>query len=139
MATETKKVKVKMVVLTGDIGANDKCPPQSRLIVDTLKAVEGGRISRADLIKLLSRPVDAGGLKTNQPPERIYGFYRPKLTAAGVIREEEEEQEIQVEVPDKPAEAEKPAKEPKAKKVKADAVKGAVGEKKVEGEAATAA
>jgi hypothetical protein len=102
MATVKKEVKTKFYVVVNDIGANDKCPPQSRLIVDTIKAA-GGRMSREDLLAALKRPPDQGGLKTNQTAERILGFYKPKLTEINVLKEEIETKEIEVEVPDKPA------------------------------------
>ena len=102
MATVKKEVKTKFYVVVNDIGANDKCPPQSRLIVDTIKAA-GGRMSREDLLAALKRPPDQGGLKTNQTAERILGFYKPKLTEINVLKEEIETKEVEVEVPDKPA------------------------------------
>jgi hypothetical protein len=129
MAKEIKKVSVKVVTLLKEIAASDKCPPQQRLIVETLKGA-GGKLDKSELIALLSRPVEEGGLKTNQTPDRIYGFYRPKLVAAGTISETSEDRETEVEVEDKPAVAEKPAKEKKEKKSKS--VKGEVGEKKTE-------
>ena len=106
MAIVKKQVKNKSYVLLKEVEASDKCPPQARLIVDTIKAA-GGTIGREDLLKLLQRPPAEGGLTTNQTAERILGFYRPKLTAMGVLREDVETVEVEVEVPDKP---EKPAK-----------------------------
>ena len=104
MATEKKIVKVKFYVLQKEIGASDKCPPQARLIVETVKAA-GGKIEREALLALLKRPVEQGGLKTGQTAERILGFYRPKLKEMGVMLEVVKDKEIEVQVPDKPAPA----------------------------------
>jgi hypothetical protein len=101
MAIEKQKVKTKFYTMLKEVGPNDKCPPQAKLIMDTIQAA-GGRIEREALIQLLKRPVDQGGLKTNQTAERILGFYRPRLADMGVLKEETEETEIEVEVPDKP-------------------------------------
>ncbi len=108
MAIVKKKVNTKFYTTPKEVGANDKCPPQAKLILDTIKAA-GGRVSREDLMNLLKRPVEQGGLKTTQTAERILGFYKPKLTELGVLKEETETTEIDVEVPDKPAPAEKAA------------------------------
>lgn len=126
MATITKKVKTKYLSCPKEIGANDKCPPQAKLILDTIKAnAVDGKIKRDDLVNLLKRPPEEGGLKTNQTAERILGFYKPRLTESGVLLETEEEVEVQVEVADKSAKAEKeatggestkPAKQEKHKK-----------------------
>lgn len=106
MATVKKQVKKKFYAVLKEVGQNDKCPPQARLIVDTIKTA-GGRLEREALLELLKRPVEEGGLKTNQTAERILGFYRPKLTEMGVLKEETVTEEIEVEVPDKPAKADK--------------------------------
>jgi hypothetical protein len=106
MATVKKIIKTRFYVLTKEVGANDKCPPQAKLILDTIKAA-GGKMTREDLIKDLKRPVEEGGLKTNQTAERILGFYKPRLTEMGVLKEETETSEIEVEVEDKPAKAPK--------------------------------
>jgi hypothetical protein len=121
------------------VGANDKCPPQARLIVDTIKTA-GGKIEREELLTLLKRPPEQGGLKTNQTAERILGFYKPKLTEMGVLQEVTETEEIEVEVPDKPAKADAPATPAAAAGAAADApveapaepvsVKGAKGKHK---------
>lgn len=105
MATEIKKVKKRIYLILKDVDPNTKCPPQSRLIVDTIKS-GGGKMEREELLTLLKRPPDQGGLKTNQTAERILGFYKPKLIADGILREDEETIEVEVEVPDKPAKAE---------------------------------
>jgi len=122
MATKIVKTKQKFYVTLREIAANEKCPPQAKLIIDLI-AANGGKISKEDLIALLQRPPNPaapleGGLVTTQTAERILGFYRPKLAEMGVAREEETITETKVEVPDPPAKEEKPAKEPKAKKVK---------------------
>ena len=104
MAIEKKQIKKKVYSTPKEIGANEKCPPQAKLILDTIKAA-GGKVEREALLNLLKRPVEQGGLKTNQTAERILGFYRPKLVALGVLKEETEVTEIEVEVPDKPAAA----------------------------------
>ena len=111
MATEKKVVKTKYYVALREIAANEKCPPQAKLIVDLIAAA-GGKILRDDLVKLLSRPPAEGGLTTRQTPERILGFYRPKLRDMGVANEVIEESTIEVEVPDKPAKPEKAAPVP---------------------------
>jgi hypothetical protein len=137
MAIEKQKKTKVSYVLVGEIAPNEKAPPQSKLIVDTLKNA-GGTLSKEELVALLSRPATEGGLTTRQAPDRILGFYRPKLVAAGILKEVKEEIEVEVEVPDKPApepKAEKPEKPAK----KAKSVKGSVGEKKVEAPAAEAA
>ena len=98
------KVKVvkKFYHILKDMGANDKCPPQARLILETIKANgTDNRIGREELLTLLKRVPEAGGLRTNQTAERILGFYRPRLTAAGVLKEETET--VETEVPDPPA------------------------------------
>ena len=111
MAIVKKEVKKKVYVVLKDVGANDKCPPQAKLIIDTIKAA-GGKIGREELLTLLKRPVDQGGLKTNQTAERILGFYKPKLTEMGILREDTVTSEVEVEVPDKPAKEEKAAAAP---------------------------
>jgi len=108
MAIVKKQIKKKFYAVLKDVGQNDKCPPQARLIVDTIKAA-GGRVEREALLELLKRPPEQGGLKTNQTAERILGFYKPKLTETGVLKEETETTEIEVEVPDKPAKTDAPA------------------------------
>ena len=113
MAIVKKQIKKKVYSVLKDVGANDKCPPQARLIVDTIKTA-GGKIEREELLTLLKRPPEQGGLKTNQTAERILGFYKPKLTEMGVLKEETEVTEIEVEVPDKPVKADTPADMPAA-------------------------
>jgi len=108
MAIVKREVKKKFYSVLKEVGASDKCPPQARLIVDTIKTA-GGRVEREELLTLLRRPVDQGGLKTNQTAERILGFYRPKLTALGVLKEDVEVETIEEEVPDEPAKAAAPA------------------------------
>lgn len=141
MAIEKKEVKTPYYKLIGEIGENAKCPPQAKHIVSIVKAA-GGKITRDELIKLLSRPPAEGGLTTNQKPERVLGFYRPTLKEMGVLLEEIEVSTIEVEVPDKP---EKPApapkeakegKEPKAEKPAAEPAKQETNTKKKEHKAA---
>lgn len=102
MATVKKQIKKKTYTVLKDIDANQKCPPQQRLILDTIKAA-GGTMSREDLMTALKRPVEQGGLKTNQTAERIFGFYKPTLVENGILQENTETTEVEVEVPDKPA------------------------------------
>ena len=87
MAIVKKEVKVKYYAVLKDLDPNEKCPPQCKLIVDTIKAA-GGRVEREELLTLMKRPPAEGGLTTTQTAERILGFYRPKLAAAGVMKEE---------------------------------------------------
>ena len=108
MAIVKREVKKKFYSVLKEVGASDKCPPQARLIVDTIKTA-GGRVEREELLTLLRRPVDQGGLKTNQTAERILGFYKPRLEDMGVMKEESIDHEVEVEVPDKPAPAAAPA------------------------------
>lgn len=108
MATQKKEVKTKFYTTKAEVGPNEKCPPQAKLILDTIKS-NGGKVERGELIKLLSRPPAEGGLTTNQTPERILGFYKPKLVESGFLEEVVETSTIEIEVPDKPAKAEKPA------------------------------
>ena len=108
MAIEKKTIKTKIYLVLKDIDPNTKCPPQSRLIIETISKA-GGKLRREELLTLLKRPVEEGGLKTNQTAERILGFYKPKLVAMGVLREDEESTEVDFEVPDKPAKEEKAA------------------------------
>ena len=135
MAIVKKQIKKKVYSVLKDVGANDKCPPQARLIVDTIKTA-GGEIEREKLLTLLKRPPEQGGLKTNQTAERILGFYKPKLTEMGVLKEETEVTEIDVEVPDKPVKADAPAAPAAAADAPAEApaepasVKGAKGKHK---------
>ena len=111
MATVTKEIKKKVYRTTNPIDANAKCPPQMRLIIDTINA-NGGKMTREDLVVALGRPTENGGLKTVQTPERILSFYRPKLIALQVVSEETIVETIEVEVPDKPAKSESPAPAP---------------------------
>jgi len=104
MAIEKKIVKSKVYKVVKAVEASDKCPPQARLIVDTITAA-GGSLGRDELMTLLKRAPEQGGLKTNQTAERILAFYRPKLVAMGVLKEDVVETTIEVEVPDKPAPA----------------------------------
>lgn len=103
MAIEKKTIHETHFVHKQDVGANDKCPPQALVIVNTIKEAENQRLERSALTALLSD----GRLTTRQTPERILGFYKPRLIAAGHIAEEKVPVVIEVEVPDKP---EKPAK-----------------------------
>ena len=109
MAIVKKQVKNKTYSVLKEVGASDKCPPQARLIIKTIQDA-GGKIGREDLLTLLKRPPEEGGLTTNQSAERILGFYKPKLTELGVLKEDVEITEIDVEVPDKPEKPAKPAK-----------------------------
>lgn len=102
MATVKKQIKKKSYEVAKPISDSDKCPPQARLIVETVKAA-GGKMTREELLAALKRPADQGGLKTNQTAERILGFYKPKLVEMGVLKEVTTTEEIEVEVPDKPA------------------------------------
>jgi hypothetical protein len=132
MAIVKREVKKKFYSVLKEVGASDKCPPQARLIVDTIKTA-GGRVEREELLTLLRRPVDQGGLKTNQTAERILGFYRPKLTALGVLKEDVEVETIEEEVPDEPAKVATPAADAAGAASAApvpDNVKGAKGKKK---------
>lgn len=118
MATKEVKTKKKFYKVLKPIEMNQKCPPQSKLIVDTVVGA-GGRISRDELLDLLKRPPAEGGLTTDQTAERILSFYRPRLRDSGTMVEEIEETTETVEVPDEPAAepaAEKPAKAAKAPK-----------------------
>jgi hypothetical protein len=105
MATKKVIEKVKYYVLDKPIPEGEKCPPQSRLIVETVQKA-GGKITRDELLRLLRRPVEEGGMKATQPIERVLGFYRPRLKEAGILHEVEESHETEVEVPDEPAKAE---------------------------------
>ena len=115
MAIVKKEVRNRYYTIVSDLGENVKCPPQALLIINTIKAA-GGRIGREELITLLKRPPEDGGLKTGQTVERILGFYRPRLIDMGVMKEEFEVSVIEVELPDKPKK-EKKVKEKKEKKV----------------------
>lgn len=135
MATEQKEIKKKVYSVLKDVGENDKCPPQAKLILNTIKAA-GGKMSREDLIAALKRAPEQGGLKTTQTPERILGFYKPKLETDGYIQEDSVSEMVTVEVADKPAKA---PKAPKADSAVGEAsmdtpakdkVKGAKGEQK---------
>jgi len=114
MATEKKEITKKFYVVLRDVGEADKCPPQAKLIVETIKNA-GGRVEREALLALLRRPVEEGGLKTNQTVERILGFYRPRLGDMKIMLEEAVKETIEVEVPDKPAPA--PAQAPASAEV----------------------
>lgn len=103
MAIEKKTIHETHFVFKNDVGANDKCPPQARVILDAVKNAEGQRLERAALVSLLSD----GRLVTRQTPERILGFYKQRMTSAGYLEEEKVSREIEVEVPDKPAKAAK--------------------------------
>lgn len=103
MAIVKKTIHETHFVHKQDAGANDKCPPQALVILKAIAESEGQRIERSALVALLSD----GRLTTRQTPERILGFYKPRLLEAGWIAEEKVAREIEVEVADKP---EKPAK-----------------------------
>ncbi len=109
MATEKKKVVTKKFSLTRELNDSDKCPPQAKVVVAALKAL-GGKADRATIIAELKK---GGTLTTTQTVERIFGFYRPRLIDLGVLKEEVVETVVEVQVPDKPPKAEKPAKEAK--------------------------
>lgn len=111
MATVKKTINETHFVHKQDVGANDKCPPQAIVILNAIKDAENQRIERSALVSLLSD----GRLTTRQTPERILGFYKPKLIAAGFIAEEKVPVEIEVEVPDKPEKPAKAAVEPDQK------------------------
>lgn len=124
-----KAVKVKIYDVLRQVGEADKCPPQAQLIVKTITA-NGGPIERDKLIELLSRPVDQGGLKTNQTPARILAFYRQPLQEMGILQESTVVREI--EVPDPPVK-EKPAKAAAAEPVAGEAVSAVAEPKSVKG------
>ncbi len=130
MAIVKKEVKYKVYSVLKEVGTNDKCPPQAQVILAAIKA-RGGSVKREDLVADLKKPIESGGLKTNQTAERILGFYKPKLIEMGVLKEETKTETIDVEVPDKPAKAEAPAKTDAAAPAKAEkASKGSKGEAK---------
>ena len=127
MATVTKQIKNKTYTVLRPVADNEKCPPQAKVILDTITEL-GTDVPRADLLKALSRPVEEGGIKTNQTVERILGFYRPRLVAMGVLREDEVVTEVEVEVPDASAKPDAPAKAAKVDEAKpAKNVKGKKG------------
>lgn len=105
MATVKKTINQKHYAIIKAVGENDKCPPQAKVIVKTISEQEGQVIERSKLIELLKD----GRLTTNQTPERIFSFYRPRLIEMGVMEERQVPVEVEIEVPDKPAKAEKPA------------------------------
>ena len=120
MAIEKQTVKTKYLKILKPIAENEKCPPQAKLIVSTIEKA-GGKIERGELLTLLRRTPEEGGLTTRQSAERILGFYKPVLKTMGVMVEETETTEVEVEVPDKPAKEAKeakPAAGAKTKKVK---------------------
>lgn len=128
MATEKKKVITKKFTLARELNDADKCPPQAKVVVGVIKSL-GGKADRAAIIDKLKA---AGTLTTNQTVERIFGFYRPRLIAMGVLKEEVEETVVEVQVPDKPAKAEKPAGEKKGEgSTKAHDVKDTKGSRQV--------
>jgi hypothetical protein len=101
MAIEKRKETKTYYSILKKLEENTKCPPQSKLIIDTITAA-GGKMEREALLAQLKRPPEQGGLKTNQTAERILGFYRPKLMQAGILKEDKVTTEVEVEVPDKP-------------------------------------
>ena len=111
MATVKKQIKTTYYTATREIAAEEKAPPQARLIIKTILGATDGKISRKDLIEQLNRKPEDGGLTTNQGADRVFGFYRTKLIELGVLAEAVETTEIDVEVPDKPVKVkkEKPA------------------------------
>ena len=115
----TKTLKTRFFAVAREIAESEKCPPQAVLIVKTVAAA-GGRIARTELLNLLRRPTEEGGLATRQSAERILSFYRPRLMEAGILVEETEESTV--EIPDPP----KKEKAPKAPK-EAPAVENVAG------------
>jgi hypothetical protein len=101
MAIVKKQVKTKFYTALRPVSDTDKVPPQAKLIVKTLLDA-GGKLFSDELIKLLSRKPEDGGLVTNQTPKRILGFYKPKLSEIGILQEEVETTEVDTEVPDRP-------------------------------------
>ena len=100
----TKTIEKKSYQLIRDLDSEkDKCPPQAKVILDTLKAAPEQTMERVALIEALKD----GRLKATQPEERVFGFYRPKLIAAKLIKEIIFK--VEIEVPDKEP------KEPKKK------------------------
>lgn len=92
----TKSIEKKSYQLIRDLDPEkDKCPPQAKVILETLKAAPEQTMERAELIAALKD----GRLKATQPEERVFGFYRPKLIAAKLIREIL--CKVDIEVPDK--------------------------------------
>jgi hypothetical protein len=138
MPTEKKTVNVQHFELLRELTDKDKCPPQAKVIVTILKAA-GKPMSRADLIAELSKP---GVLTTRQTPERIFGFYRPRLIEMGMLKESQVATEVEVEVAEKPAKAEKAAAAPADGAAPTEvpkSVKGKKGEPKDAGAPATGA
>lgn len=110
MATKQKEVKVKTFTLVRELSDKDKCPPQAKTIVNAVKAL-GGAATREQIVASLKAP---GVVETTQSVERIFGFYRPRLTDMGVLKEEVTTTTVEVPVAEKPAKAPKAPKEPKA-------------------------
>ncbi len=133
MATVKKEIKNRSYALAKEVDPNQKCPPQAQLILNILKEA-GGKMTRDALLTALKRPPDQGGLTTTQSAERILGFYKPKLIELQAMTEIVDVTSIDIEVPDKPAPAEKPAKAPKT--AAASAGEKGVGKKGVEKSAA---
>ncbi len=104
MATIKTKVIEKHYAVVKEVGANDKCPPQAKLIVDLIGKADGKVMERSAIVAALP----GAGLVTKQTPERIFSFYRPKLVEMGVLEERSVEKEVDKEVPDKAPKAAKP-------------------------------
>jgi hypothetical protein len=128
MTTVTKVVQVPTFELLREIVQTDKCPPQMKVIVDALQKL-GGTASRAALVEAISVP---GVLTTKQTPDRILGFYRPRMIEMGLLKQFDTPTEVETEVPDKPAKAEKAQKAEGTEAVAGEGAEREAGE--VEGE-----
>jgi hypothetical protein len=71
----------KVTLLTKDVPANRKLPPQAMVILTTLDAL-GGTATQGEVVDAL---LD-NGLKTQQTPKRIYDFYRKLLVEDQFIK-----------------------------------------------------
>jgi len=100
-----------------DILDTDKVAPQAKMVFDIVKGK--GRVDRKIVVDELGKnPL----FKTKQTPERIVGYYQPKLLAAGLIKVEV----VTEPKPEKPAKvkAEAPAAEAPAAEAPAPVKKG---------------
>lgn len=102
-------MKITLLKTLGD----EKMAPQSKIIMNILENGAGVGVAqeRDEVQKTLNARVEE--LKTRQPPERILGFYIPRLVADGYISVDKTPK----------VKAEKPAKESKAKAEKTTAAK----------------
>lgn len=80
-------MKLSKECLEGGSWEDNKMPKQLVIIINELREAfkDGKWFMEEDVDKVLTRLVGSGGLKTKQPPMRVFKFYRKRLLDEGLL------------------------------------------------------